>query len=171
MKTSDRIFKLSDTLESESSGPLAQADGYLALNMPEEAWNALEEVPTAHEADEPFLLKRVEIAIQWEKWELGVMIANGALMLHPGGLDSYIAGAYCVRRYKSLEAAYEYLSKAEQDCVQLSPLWCYRMACYESLLGHFDAVGAHLAKAVLFDEDLKNQSVADEDLRAWFDLA
>jgi len=74
-----------------------------------------------------------------------------------------------MRRHESLEAAYEFLSRAEEECVQLSPLWCYRMACYESLLGKFEAVGPHFREATIFDENLKKRSVEDEDLRAWFD--
>lgn len=148
---------------------MQQAEGYLQLGLYEDAWNALDDISSDREADESVLLMRVQIAIKQENWELGVMVANGAICLHPGAVDFYITGAYCIRRHQSLEAAYELLSQAEEDCVQLSALWCYRMACYESQLGRFESVGAHLRKATLFDAELEKRSAVDEDLKPWFE--
>ncbi|MEM7469435.1 MAG: hypothetical protein AAF387_21495 [Pseudomonadota bacterium] len=149
--------------------PFTQAEGFLALDMADDAWQALEELPPEQKTNEPILQMRVEIAIKLKRWQLGATVARGALRLYPECAAFYVDGAECVRHSESLEAARELLALALVNCDQLPAIWHFRMACYSSRLGDLDVVSKHFRKAKAIDADLVSHAADCEDLRPWFD--
>ncbi len=91
---------------------LNAAVGYLNLGMPEDAWNALEEVEAKYR-NHPLVLKsRVEVCRALEKWEMMAEVSNHLRKIEPDDVGHPLNMAHAVRRFRGESEAADILSLA-----------------------------------------------------------
>ncbi len=142
---------------------LNAAVGYLNLGMPEDAWNALEEVEAKDRAH-PYVLKmRVEVCRALEKWEMMAEASNHLRQIEPDEVGHPLNMSYAVRRFRGESEAADILSLALRRYYD-DALVRYNLACYWCVMGRVKEARAMLETACEKDGSLRELAETDEDL-------
>ena len=144
---------------------LAEAVGYLELGMPQDAWDALEEIPAEERHLPPVLQIRLEIYRHMEKYEGMATMAEHLTKQFPEEAQYWISLAYAQRRYLDLQTAEKTLLKAYDRFPEEATI-PFNLACYACQLGRLDEAREKLAKAISLEPAFKETALEDEDLKA-----
>jgi tetratricopeptide (TPR) repeat protein len=142
---------------------LAEAVGYLELGMPQDAWDALEEIPAEERHLPPVLQIRLEIYRHMEKYEGMATMAEHLTKQFPEDAQYWISLAYAQRRYIDLQTAEQTL-KLALGIFPDDGLIHYNLACYSCVSGRIDEGKVQLETALRLDPNLKATALEDEDL-------
>jgi len=144
--------------------------GYLQLDMAEDAFEELQDLPEELRSDPDVLALRIEIFHRLEKWKDARFLSESLAEKFPENPDWWISYAYAVRREKSIVDARGILWKA----VQMHPsvgLIHYNLACYACVLGELEDALDLLKRAFALDQNLTGLAANDTDLQPlWNDL-
>jgi tetratricopeptide (TPR) repeat protein len=144
---------------------LAEAVGYLELGMPQDAWDALEEIPAEERHLPPVLQIRLEIYRHMEKYEGMATMAEHLTKQFPEDAQYWISLAYAQRRYLNLQTAERTLLEAFTRFPEEATI-PFNLACYACQLGRLDEAREKLAKAISLEPAFKETALEDEDLKA-----
>lgn len=141
-----------DSLSAPDSRRLLEAEGYLELELPDLALEALSQV-SAEAADSAAATGlRAECFRQKARYDEAIPLYQEALKLSGDPEALSVGLGWCYRRAGDLDKAIESLSellKAEPR----STIACYNLACYYSLAGRKDECLRHLDRALEMDPD------------------
>ena len=144
---------------------LAEAVGYLELGMPQDAWDALEEIPAEERHLPPVLQIRLEIYRCMEKYEGMATMAEYLTKQFPEEAQYWISLAYAQRRYLDLQTAEKTLLEAHKRFPEEATI-PFNLACYACQLGRLDEAREKLAKAIEMEPAFKETALEDQDLKA-----
>ena len=147
---------------------LESAEGYLMLEMDDEAWTELEDLsvddlPTRDDKAS-YLTLVLELALRSRDWDLGARIAEALVVVKPSHVPAYVHGAYCLHELGQTDKARALLMAGPPDLHQ-EPLFFYNLGCYHAVLGDRLQALACLNEAFQRDPKLKMTARKDPDLQ------
>jgi tetratricopeptide (TPR) repeat protein len=147
---------------------LAAAEGYLVLEMEEDAWKELEDIavddlPSRSEKSQ-YLGLVLELAMRSKDWDLGAQIAEALGVVAPDNFNAYVHGAFCLHELGKTEQALALLRNAP-PALRAVPLYHYNLGCYHAVLGDQGNALRCLKEAFQRDPALKSTATHDPDLK------
>lgn len=147
---------------------LESAEGYLMLEMDDEAWAELEDLsvddlPTRDDKA-AYLALVLELALRSKDWDLGARIAEALVVVKPSHIPAYVHGAYCLHELGQTDKARALLIAGPAD-LRDEPLYFYNLGCYHAVLGDRLQALACLHEAFQRDPKLKKTARKDPDLQ------
>lgn len=139
---------------------LAEAEGYLALEMHDHALRALDAIGDAGKIAFAVHALRAEILRQKEDYSAAALAFEKALGEKPDEVPLLMGIAWCYKRTDRLPQAIEAMERA----YQVSPMEAvvlYNLACYWALAGNKTQALSWLGRALRMDQELRKQ-IADE---------
>lgn len=148
---------------------LLAAQGYIELEMPEEAIRELDELPSDEQMRTEVLQVRLFIVMRARKWENALGICELLRTVEPGESTGYIHGAFCLHELGKTREAKEMLLAGPASLLR-DATYYYNMGCYDAVLGNIE--DAQHALEISFQMDGKFREIAkfDPDLKGVADL-
>ena len=129
---------------------LSEAQGYFELQLYEEAWAVIEDLPIAvRETREVFGL-RLKILAAMDRWEQCQFLSEGLVQGDPSWALPRLLGAEALDRQGEIEQALAFLIAGEV-VLQNQPMFWYQSGSYHARVG--DIVKAKKAVAMLAVSD------------------
>lgn len=142
---------------------LTAATGYMELQMYQDAYTELEELPAHEKTAREVLELKVEILHKLESWNLAREVSKFLSDTSPENSQYVIWKAYATRRISGIREAEKVLLGAivahEND-----PIIHYNLACYAAQLGRIDEAKTSLTKAIEIDPNVRQMILDDPDL-------
>lgn len=151
------------TLELSDIRQLRAVEGYIELEMYDDAKDELEQIDPACPAVSRILALKLCIYAGQSKWRLMEASAKKLAQRNPHDSQWAIWRAYAAARGESIEGAKKILLQALRTHPN-DPRIHYALGCYESHLQHFYIAKRHLARAIQLDARLKLLALTDEEL-------
>ena len=155
-------------LESTDQRFFEAACGYAQLGMFLDANEELENVDPYYRAAPEILALRVAIYRGLERWELMQEIAKRLAKFQPNDVQWTVSLAYATRRADSVEAATDFLLKAESQFPKQAVIK-YNLSCYLCQLGDLETAKTYLKRTFELNPDWRLQALEDEDLKPLWD--
>lgn len=147
---------------------LDAAEGYLQLDMEDEAWNELEDLAVddlpSREERGMYLALVLELAMRTKDWELGARIAEALRIVAPDNAGAYVHGAFCLHELGQTAQALEVLVSGPPSLHE-EPIFLYNLGCYHAVLGDRERALECLTEAFQRDPALKITARTDPDLQ------
>ncbi len=148
----------------DSERLLAAAEGYLQLQMPEEALKELEKL-TGREAHSGRTMELQLAALMMAgEWSLGAKVAMQLCKHSPQQTSYFVHAGYCLHECGDTLLARSVLESGPIS-LQNDALYHYNMACYCAVLGELDPAKEYLLKSFEIDPKLREQAGHDVDLK------
>ena len=142
---------------------LLAAQGYLELEMMDEALHELETLTESERNLAEVLHMRLFIMMRLQRWEEAVTAAGKLRGVCPEGSDGYIQGAFCLHEMGRTEEARMLLLESPA-ALRDEPTFHYNLACYEAVLGNVQDATKHLQTSFRMDHHFRELAKADPDL-------
>lgn len=138
-------------MNAKDARRLLEAEGYLELDLPREAWQSLAQVESKDAFE--WLSLAGEVHRQLEQYEKALEHLEKAVELHPEDVSLYVNLGWCLKRSDRLADAIEALRNADRICRQrkadtVHSLIMYNLSCYYSLAGDREEMLTWLAAAL-----------------------
>lgn len=144
---------------------LSAAQGYLELNMPEDALEELDALPGEFLDHAEILQLRLVVHMQMKDWERGLEVCVRIQNRFPNFTVGYIHGAFCLHEMNRTQEAKEMLLGGPANLLR-EPTYHYNMGCYEAVLGNFEESIEYLRTSFAMDTNFRILAHHDQDLRA-----
>ncbi len=144
---------------------LRMAEGYLELDMCDEAEATLEELDESLRRKVPTMLIRLQLKIKRKAWSDAVVLGQRLIAKHPEIHEPYIQTAYCLHETGDTQSARETLLAAPQ-AAHTEALFHYNLACYEAILGFTERACYHLEKSININPAYSEHARKDPDLKS-----
>lgn len=141
---------------------LVEAEGYIALELFDEAAERIEAVSGAGLFPFECAVLRGESLRERDRLDEAVPFFRQALQLKPGDVAATVGFGWCAKRLGQTDlaiAAYEAALERHPDVALLH----YNLACYQSLLGQADEALAHLRSAIEKEKAFREAAASEED--------
>ncbi len=139
---------------------LETAQGYLLLNMPEQALRELSSIRDWGPLTVDWLRMRGEVLRSEKRHDEALEAFQQADLLTPNEVHTLLGIAWCYKRVDRLEDAIKTMLRAYRACPQ-EPIVLYNIACYFSLAGDKRQALSWLGRALRMSPDLR-ELIADE---------
>ncbi len=148
---------------------LIAAQGYIELEMPDEAMRELDELPSADQDREEVRQVRLFIFMRGRRWGEALAVCDALRLASPDQTTGYIHGAFCLHELGRTQEAKELLLQGPASLLREATYY-YNMGCYDAVLGNIE--DAHHALEISFQMDDKFREIAkyDPDLKVVADL-
>jgi tetratricopeptide (TPR) repeat protein len=148
---------------------LLAAQGYIELDMPDEALRELDAIPEADQAREEVLQMRLFVFMRARLWNDALEICSRLRRENPDCTTGYIHGAFCLHEMgRTLEA--KQLLLTGPACLLREPTYHYNLGCYDAVLGNLDEASHHLETSFQMDKKFREIAKYDPDLKSVRDL-
>jgi tetratricopeptide (TPR) repeat protein len=147
---------------------LKEAEGYLELDLPEQALATLERAGEGGTFRGHVLYLRGEALRALERYDEAVEALREAGDLTPSNVSNWLALGWCYKRTGRLDLAIDALQQA-QDTEPEPPtaaLLLYNLACYWSLAGRKERALSSLARAFSIDAHYRDLVGSEPDFDA-----
>lgn len=141
---------------------LVEAEGYIALELFDEAARRIEAVSEAGLFPFECAVLRGESLRERDQLDEAVPFFRKALQMKPGDVAATVGFGWCAKRLGQTDlavAAYEAALERHPDVALLH----YNLACYQSLLGRADEALEHLRLAIAKEKAFRDVADAEED--------
>jgi len=148
---------------------LLAAQGYIELEMEEEALRELDELNEAFQNREEVLHIRLFIIMRARRWDEALPICERLRKSSPDQTTGYIHGAFCLHELGRTGDAKNMLLSGPASLLREATYY-YNMGCYDAILGNIE--DAHHALEISFRMDGKFREIAkfDPDLKSVVEL-
>ena len=158
-------------VDTQDARRLLAIEGYIELEMYEEAAAELRQLDPAYHALEQTLVLQLCVHAGQQKWKKAHELASALARQDPDNAQWAIWSASAACRLQSVEAAKGILLKAlvtHPDNANIH----YNLSCYETRLQHFHKAQRHLLRAIQLDPRFKLVAMGDADLEPlWLKVA
>jgi tetratricopeptide (TPR) repeat protein len=156
--------------ESQPNSPetrraLNAADGYLFLDLPEEALVELEGLHDSEHDEAPVLLARTRVLLHMRRWRAAEKLASHGAVRHPDQDEFTVQRAFALHQLKRGEQARDVLLSAP-EWIRRSGILHYNLACYEAQLGDLRIARQCIDTAIKMNEAMRKNAKVDPDLKA-----
>lgn len=149
---------------------IAYADGYIALNLFEEARAELDAVDERAHHEPDYMAARLRLHRAEHRWDLVVRFARVLTMFKPALCEAWLAWATALRAQGRIDEARAVLEDAETLHGRTSALLHYKLACCCALLRDLPMAKLHLAAAQALDDTVAEDARMEPDLEPlWTD--
>lgn len=146
-----------------SERALLAAQGYLELDMVEEALSELASVPAGENADADLTELRLHILMHGKRWDEALVAAEELLRISPQAVPGYIHGAFALHELGRTAQARDLLLKGP-PLLRQNPTFHYNIGCYEAVLGNRESALQSLRESFALDETYRDFAQRDPDL-------
>ncbi len=147
---------------------IERADGFLDLNMIDQARRELEQVDSFDCRYDNYINCAMRLALAEKRWVDAAEFARKLIERRPQEPAYHIQLAYAVRRAESIDAARKILLDARKLFPKVAVI-PFNLACYECQLGHHDEAMSLLQKSFKLDPGFIDQAAEDDDLKPIWD--
>jgi len=140
------------------------AQGYLYLEMPEDALDELSHIKSAQRHSKLVIDLQLASEMMAEKWNDAAQSALKLCKLASHEPRYFIHAAFCLHETGDTQKAKQVLLSGPKELME-DPLFHYNMACYLSVLKELKPAKSYLRKAFELDPELKQLARTDEDLK------
>lgn len=133
---------------------LAEAEGYVALEMYPQALAALDAIADPSGAEFEIYFQRGDILRHQEQHAQALVWLQRASDLKPDNVDLLMAMAWCYKRTAQLPRAITSMEQAYRIAPQ-EPIVLYNLSCYWALAGNKTQALSWLGRALRLDKDLR----------------
>jgi tetratricopeptide (TPR) repeat protein len=154
---------MTETLPVQIARTIRAADGYLDLNLVDDAVLELKDVPTDYHQHSGYLTVVYRLCQLTDDWVRARDISKALWIQHAEDVGAWVNYAYAVRRAESIEAAREILITALAQFPK-EAIISYNLGCYECQLGALDDARAYLRTAFELGPGFRDMALQDADL-------
>jgi tetratricopeptide (TPR) repeat protein len=148
---------------------LLAAQGYIELEMPDEALRELDVLSPEDQAREEVQQMRLFVFMRARRWDDALDVCARLRRERPDCTTGYIHGAFCLHEIgRTLEA--KQLLLTGPACLLREPTYHYNLGCYDAVLGNLDEASHHLETSFQLDKKFRELAKYDPDLKAVKDL-
>jgi predicted Zn-dependent protease len=144
---------------------LLSAQGYIELEMPEEALRELDALPRQHQLREEVLQMRLFVVMRAKRWEQALSICARLRATDPEDTTGYIHGAFCLHEMGRTSEAKQLLLDGPGSLLS-EPTYHYNLGCYDAVLGNLAEATHHLETSFQMDKKFREIAKLDPDLKA-----
>lgn len=143
---------------------LLAAQGYIELEMPEEALRELESLPQEHQKREEIFQMRLFVYMRAKDWKQALKICADLREVCPECTTGYIHGAFCLHEMGRTAEAKKLLQSGPA-CLLSEPTYFYNLGCYDAVLGNLTEAVHHLEVSFKMDKNFREIAKHDPDLK------
>lgn len=142
---------------------MSAAEGYLQLEMPEEAMRELESLPSRARQGVHSLELELATEMMRKHWNRGADLARMLCRLKPTKKSYFLHAAFCLHETGDTLAAKSFLMSGPKSLMK-DALFHYNMGCYSAVLDDEVEAKRHLQQAFELDVNLRETAKTDKDL-------
>lgn len=146
---------------------LEAAEGYLQLEMAEDAFVELRNMPTSEQDSERYKELLLATQMMLEQWDPAATTALELCLINAKEKSYFIHAAFCLHETGDTLAALRQLLQGPKVLLS-DPLYHYNLACYHAVLGNLADARNCLDESFQLDPDLEKTAKDDNDLRNLF---
>lgn len=143
---------------------MVAAEGYLQLQMAEEALQELENLS----GKEAHSLRSLELQLaafmMMGEWSTGAKLAMQLCRMSPQQHSYFLHAGYCLHECGDTLLARSVLESGPLS-LQSDALYHYNMGCYCAVLGELDQARTFVLESFEMDPELRKQAASDDDLK------
>jgi tetratricopeptide (TPR) repeat protein len=144
---------------------LLSAQGYIELEMLDDALQEIEAIPPKDQSREEVLQMRLFIVMRAKRWEEALSICARLRATNPECVTGYIHGAFCLHEMGLTREARQLLVEGPSSLV-VEATYHYNLGCYNAVLGDLDEAARHLETSFEMDKKFREIAKFDPDLKA-----
>ena len=144
-------------------------EGYLQLEMLEDAFIELRNIPTDQQNSERYKELLLATEMMLKHWESAAATAKELCKINPNEKSYFIHAAFCLHEIAETRLALQHLLSGPSS-LHNDPLYHYNLACYHAVLGSETDAHNCLSIAFSLDPELKATAVEDKDLRSIYPM-
>ena len=142
---------------------LTAAQGYIELDMPEDALAELDSLPGGERECEQAMQLRLFILMRSQRWDEALAACARLREIYPEHIAGYIHGAFCLHeRGKTAEARDLLLSGPA--ALEEEATYFYNLACYSAVLGDTETAMDYVKTSFVMDDKFREIARLDPDL-------
>ncbi len=149
--------------EYEIVNDLEVAEGYLELEMAEDALVQLRNMPTSEHGSEPYKKLLLATQMMMMHWNPAASTARELCQINAREKAYFIHAAFCLHETGDTLAALRQLLAGPKSLLS-DALYHYNLACYHAVLGNLTDAKTCLNQSFKLDPELRETAVDDEDL-------
>ncbi|MDB6154362.1 MAG: hypothetical protein JWL90_2815 [Chthoniobacteraceae bacterium] len=150
---------------AETQRQLHAADGYLYLNMPQEALEELEAIQLPEQRNPDVLLARIRVLLHMHCWSEAEALSQASGIEHPEEEEFTVQRAFALHQMQQSAVADEVLLAAP-EWLRRTGILHYNLACYEARLGNLSIARQCVKTAIEINAAMKKNASIDPDLEA-----
>ena len=150
-------------MQASTKRHLSHCQGYLELDMVDDAHDELEKVELEDRLEKEVLSARIQVYIKAKYWDLVAKIGKTLARQYPEEPEWSLYWAYGARRSESLDQAKGVLLEALKRFPDNATI-LYNLGCYACVDESYDVASALVKRAIELDKDFQALAIADEDL-------
>lgn len=143
---------------------LLTVQGYMELDMPKEALREIARIGAADANREEILQVRLLVLMRLKNWEEALEICKLLQKADPKATVAYIHGAFCLHEKGCTTEAKTMLLNGPASLLE-EPIYYYNLACYDAILGNFEAAERNLQISFKMDKKFREIAKYDPDLK------
>ena len=148
---------------------LLAAQGYIELEMPEEALAELDDLPAGDQDREDVLQLRLFILLRGRIWEPALEVCAQLREAFPECSTGFIHGAFCLHELGRTAEAKAVLLSGPPSLAR-EATYFYNLGCYDAVLGNPEEATKHLRTSFQMDDKFREIAKYDPDLKSVSDL-
>jgi predicted Zn-dependent protease len=143
---------------------LLAAQGYIELEMPDEALRELDELPVEEQSAQEVLQVRLFIHMRARRWRDAMAVCDQLRALDPQQTTGFIHGAFCLHELGQTREAKELLLRGPAALLREATYY-YNLSCYDAVLGNLEDAQHALEISFRMDDKFREIAKYDPDLK------
>jgi tetratricopeptide (TPR) repeat protein len=148
---------------------LLAAQGYIELEMTDDALRELDALSSAEQVLEETLQMRLFVLMRAKRWDEALVVCRQLREDCPECTTGFIHGAFCLHELGRTLEAKELLMQGPKVLLS-EPTYYYNLGCYAAVLGNLEEATAHLETSFRMDKKFREIAKYDPDLKPVHDL-
>jgi tetratricopeptide (TPR) repeat protein len=144
---------------------LLSAQGYIELEMPDEALAELDALAPSDQLRLETLQLRLFIVMHAKRWDQALSVCARLRVVDPEDTTGYIHAAFCLHEMGRTNEAKELLLGGPSSLLS-EPTYHYNLGCYDAVLGNLKEATQHLETSFRMDKKFREIAKLDPDLKA-----
>ncbi len=144
---------------------LLSAQGYIELEMTDEALRELDALSPGDQRREGVLEMRLFIVMRAKRWEQALSVCARLRAMSPEDTTGYIHGAFCLHEMGRTNEAKQLLLGGP-SALLTEATYYYNLGCYDAVLGNLKEATQHLETSFQMDKKFREIAMLDPDLKA-----
>ncbi len=143
---------------------LLAAQGYIELDMADEALRELDELSPADQGAPEVLQVRLFVFMRGRRWREAMEICDRLRAADPQQTTGFIHGAFCLHELGQTRAAKDLLLRGPASLLREATYY-YNLGCYDAVLGNIEDAQHAIEISFKMDDKFREIAKYDPDLR------
>lgn len=144
---------------------LLAAQGYLDLDMPNDALAELDRLSPGDLDREDVLQMRLFVLMRMRSWPAALEVCEKMRRLFPESSSGFIHGAFCLHELGRTAEAKKLLIGGPPILAK-DPTFFYNLGCYDAVLGNLEEAVAAIRTSFEMDDKFRDIAKYDPDLKS-----